>query len=598
MVTAYPQATLHSVEEIEKVPTSPYVKNFTLKRKQKLVKILPSGAKILKFHQSLCPGCVNEKKFGKMLIDCVTYVKDGKVWMIKKCDEHGINKELHWSDYSIYKKAESFQDPGIVLLNPQIEKSEIKCPHDCGLCTEHESHTGLGNIVVTNRCDLSCWYCFFYAKHNDPIYEPTLDQIKFMLKRMRNEKPVGANSIQFTGGEPTLRDDIVEIVKSASELGYKHIQLNTNGINLSKSPDLCMKLREAGVSNLYLSFDGMTPETNPKNYWEAPQAIENCYKAAIGVVLVPTVIGGVNDHELGDIVRFAAGNIHAVRSVNFQPVSLVGRMPHNLRKKQRITIPRVIKNIEEQTGGQIRKEDFFPVPCAKTITDFIEAIKEEPKYRLSVHFTCGMATYVFKNGDKLIALPQFFDVEGFFEYLGNLANEIKNTTGPMKKIKKGIVLAKLMKNIGKYVNEEKKPKDLKFVRMLASTLGSGNYHGLADFHNKSLFIGMMHFQDPNNWDIDRIHKCDIHYATPDGKILPFCTFNVIPELYRDKIQRKFSISAEEWEAKTGKKLENDRHSRSLEKEDMKKIKKIYDRYRKTKAKKIIETDWGKEEINT
>jgi len=587
---------LHSVEEIEKVPTSPYVKNFTLERKQKLVKILPHGAQILKFHQSLCPGCVEDEKFSKMLIDCVTYVKEGKVWIIKQCNEHGINKEIYWSDYDMYKKAESFQDPGIVLENPQIESSQINCPHDCGLCKEHESHTGLGNIVVTNRCDLSCWYCFFYAKHNDPIYEPTLDQIKFMLKRMREEKPVGANSIQFTGGEPTLRDDILEIIKSASELGYKHIQLNTNGINLSKSPELCIRLREAGVSNLYLSFDGMTPETNPKNYWEAPHAIENCYKAGIGVVLVPTVIGGVNDHEIGDIIRFASGNINAVRSVNFQPVSLVGRMPHHLRKKQRITIPRVIKNIEEQTEGQIKKEDFFPVPCAKAITDFIEAIKEEPKYRLSVHFACGMATYVFKDGDKLIALPQFFDVEGFFEYLSVLANDIKNTTGPMKKIKKGIVLAKLMKNIGKYVNEEKKPKDLKFVRMLTSTLGSGNYHNLADFHNKSLFIGMMHFQDPNNWDIDRIHKCDIHYATPDGKVLPFCTFNVIPELYRDKIQRKFSISATEWEAKTGKKISDDRHKRNLSDEEKEKIHEKYRKFIIAKAKTDLETDWGTEEV--
>ena len=112
----------------------------------------------------------------------------------------------------------------------------------------------------------------------------------------------------------------------------------------------------------------------------------------------------------------------------------------------------------------------------------------------------------------------------------------------MKGLKKPVVLGKLMMNIGKYVNEEKKPKDLKFVRMLAGAVSGTNYHGLADFHKNSLFLGMMHFQDPYNWDIDRIHKCDIHYAVPDGRILPFCTFNVIPGLYRDKIQRKYSIT--------------------------------------------------------
>ena len=105
---------------------------------------------------------------------------------------------------------------------------------------------------------------------------------------------------------------------------------------------------------------------------------------------------------------------------------------------------------------------------------------------------------------------------------------------------------------------------------------------------------MMHFQDPHNWDIDRIHKCDIHYATPDGRILPFCTFNVIPELYRDRVQRKFSIPAVEWEKRTGKKLQQDKHHRQLTKEEQMKIKQEYDIYRKYKERIEIESDWGED----
>src|SRR3989344_7793540 len=511
-----------------------------------------------------------------MNVDCVVYVKDNKVWMLKQCPEHGVEKEVYWSDYEMFKKAEKFQDPGIKILNPNIDKSEfeINCPTDCGLCVEHESHTGLGNIVLTNICDLTCWYCFFYAKEGEPVYEPTMDQIKLMLNRMRDEKPVGANAVQLTGGEPTLREDIGEIIKAAREIGYEHVQLNTNGINLSKSLELCQKIKDAGSHVLYLSFDGVTPQTNPKNYWEATGAIENCKKAGLGIVLVPTVIGGVNDHELGDIIRFGMKNIGTVRAVNFQPVSLVGRMPDRLRKKQRITIPGAIKRIEEQTDGQIGKEHWFPVPCAKQITDFIEAIKEEPKYRLSIHFACGMATYAFKSGNRIVTLPEFFDVEGFFEYLAELTKEINNSK--MKSIRKPWTLAKLAYNIRKYVDNEKKPKELKFVKMLTGAMRGGNYHGLADLHHNSLFIGMMHFQDPHNWDIDRIHKCDIHYASPDGRVLPFCTFNVIPALYRDKIQRKFSIPASEWEKKTGKKLMDDKHHRKFTPEQMKEIKTVYD----------------------
>lgn len=597
MVNAYPQAIEKTLDKWKEAATSPYVKNYSSERKQALLSLVENegDVKILKFHQSLCPGCVDEEKWDHMKIDSITYVKDNKVWMKKKCEEHGITKEIYWADYDMYKSAEKFQDPGIKILNPQIDKSkfEIDCPTDCGLCVEHESHTGLGNIVLTNRCDLTCWYCFFYAKEGDPIYEPTFDQIKFMLKRMYDLKPVGANAVQLTGGEPTLREDLIDIIKAAKEIGYDHIQLNTNGINLSRSLELCKNIRDAGSHVLYMSFDGLTPQTNPKNYWEALGAIENCRKAGLGIVLVPTIIGGVNDHELGDIIRFGFANIDTVRSVNFQPVSLVGRMPEKLRKRQRITIPGAIKRIEEQTDGQIGKEHWFPVPCASQITDFIEALKEEPKYRLSIHFACGMATYVFKDGDKMVPLPKFFDIEGFFNYLGGLTSELQEAK--FKKITKAKVLGKLAFNIRKFVDNKYKPKELKFVRMLTGAMTGGNYHGLADFHHNSLFVGMMHFQDPYNWDIDRIHKCDIHYATPDGKIIPFCTFNVIPELYRDKIQRKFSIPAAEWEKKTGKKLEDDKHHRKFTPEEMKKIVSYYNQFRKYKEKPKMWTDWGNED---
>ncbi|MBL7160399.1 MAG: radical SAM protein [Candidatus Aenigmarchaeota archaeon] len=595
MVTAYPQASPKLPDEWRDVETSPYLK-FSDERKLRLAGLLKdeSGAKILKFHQSLCPGCAEEAKWSGLLVDAVTFEKGGKVWMKKRCNEHGVFKEVIWSDWDLYKKAEQFQDPGIQLKNPHIEKSKVNCPMDCGLCKDHESHTGLGNIVVTNRCDLSCWYCFFYSKEGEPIYEPTMDQIRFMLRRMKNEKPVGANSVQLTGGEPTLREDLIDIIKAAREIGYSHIQLNTNGINLAKKDGYTQQLREAGISSLYMSFDGLTPQSNPKNYWEAPKALENCRKAGIGVVLVPTVIGGINDHELGDMVRFASANMDVVRSVNFQPVSLVGRMPEKMRMRQRITIPGTIKKLEEQTDGMVNKEDWFTIPCTKGVTDFVEAVKQKPKYRLSVHFSCGMGTYVFKDdsGKGLIPITRFFDVPGFFEYLGQMTEELNSAR--FKSVRKTYVLSRLLLNIRRFVDNKNKPKYLRLAKLLTGAIGGGDYSGLGEFHRNSLFLGMMHFQDPYNWDIDRIHKCDIHYAVPDGRVLPFCVFNVIPGLYRDPIQRKYSISPGEWEKKTGKKLADDKHRRNVRPEELEEIKKRYDPHRRWKTKPTLWTDWGDE----
>ncbi|MBI4896655.1 MAG: radical SAM protein [Candidatus Aenigmarchaeota archaeon] len=594
MGLTYPQATTYAVEAWKQVPVSPITKQTDAAKKILVDALKEEDVKLLKFHQSLCPSCVEEEHFDQMMIPSLLFVKNNKVWMIKHCAKHGITREIYWADFDLYKHAERFQDHGLTITTPQITKKTIDCPFDCGLCGDHESHTGLGNIAVTNRCDLTCWYCFFYAEEGDRIYEPTLEQFKQMYQKLRDTKPFGASAIQLTGGEPTLRPDLVEIIRLGKTFGFNQIQLNTNGVNISKSLKFCNDLRDAGVNTLYLSFDGMTPQTNPKNYWEAQQAIENCRKSSIGIVLVPTVIGSVNDHELGDIIRFALSRSDIIHAVNFQPVSFVGRMPDSLRMQQRITIPGAIKRIEEQTNGQIGKEHWFPVPSSTIVTDFLDALQGKPCFRMSIHFACGMGTYLFKDGERVVPLGDFFDIEEFLHYLPQLTNELNKAA--IKSAAKASVIAKALVKINQLIDNKKKPKNIQINKILASIVTGGNYEGLAEWHRNSLFLGMMHFQDPYNWDIDRIHKCDIHYATPDGRIIPFCTFNVIPELYRDKIQQAFSITGEEWEKKTGKKLKDDLHRRNLSNEEIEKITQEYDKYRNNKTKQNIEPDWGNDEI--
>jgi len=537
------------------------------------------NARILRVTRSICPECITEgKALNDSKIDAVVYEENGKVWIIKECSNHGIVKDLYWGDYKMYEKAKEFADPGIKILDPDIKKpiEEVSCPDDCGLCAKHKTHTNLGNIVLTNRCNLSCWYCFFYAKKGESIYEPSLGHIREMLRHMKNQKPVGANAIQFTGGEPSLRDDIVEIIKIAREEGYEHVQFNTNGIDFSRNFNLVKDLKEAGVNVVYMSFDGVTPETNPKNYWEIPDALENCRKVGLNVVLVPTMIKGVNDHEIGAMIRFATGNIDIVRSVNIQPVSLVGMMPRKKRAKQRITIPDVCRKIEEQTDGQIAMDDFFTIPSASRITNFMEVMTGQPEYRLSSHFACGVATYVFKESKKLIPITRFIDVHGLLEYLKEQTENIQKSR--VKRFSKAVSGVKLLLNLKRFIDEDKKPKGLDIGRILTSTITGGNYDSLVEFHKKSLFIGMMHFMDLYNYDIDRVQRCCIHYAVPDGRIIPFCAFNVIPQVFRDKTHKEFSIPAKEWEKKHGKKLKDDNYVRKIDVKKKKKIKNFYKKF--------------------
>ncbi len=495
--------------------------------------------------KSVCPEC-------NRVIDAVLVEKDEKVYIIKECPEHGKFEEIYWSDYYMFTWARKFWEDGEGVNNPNVKVEEDKCPFACGLCNFHKTHTLLANVFVTNRCDLRCWYCFANAGSQGFVFEPEKEKIIEMLRVLREEKPVPCIAVQFTGGEPLIRDDMIEIVREARKMGFTHIQLNTNGLRFAREPELAKEFRKAGVNVVYLSFDGVCPKTNPKNHKYIGDILAALRDAEMPAVLVPTVIKGVNDHVIGKIIKFALDNIDIVRGVNFQPVSFVGSMPKHLREEQRITIPDVIHAIEEQTDGAIPASAFYPVPSVVPISKFVESLTGEKQISFTVHPNCGMATYVFKEDGKIIPITDFIDVPGFMALINAMAKE-----NLQSKLGKAKALAKLMKDINKVFDSKKAPEHINIKDLLLTVLKKGDYESLGDFHWNALYIGMMHFQDKYNYDIQRVQRCGIHYVTPDGRIIPFCAYNVFPEIYRDKINRAYGMSIEEWEAKTGKKLNDD-----------------------------------------
>jgi len=485
--------------------------------------------------KSLCPVC-------KRVLDALIFEKDGKVMISKECPEHGKFEHVYWEDVNFYLRAEKYAYDGKGVENPN-NKATGECPSNCGLCERHMSTTILANIDVTNRCNLSCDFCFANANVRGYVYEPTLEQIREMLRYLREERPVPTPAVQFSGGEPTVREDIVEIVKMAKEMGFKQVQLATNGIILAKNKELLRELREAGLSTLYLHFDGITEDVEP-HIETKKKLLENCREVRQGVVLVPTIIRGFNDHQLGDIIRFAIENVDVVRGVNFQPVAFTGAASAK-DLEGRITIPGLFEEIEKQTNGMIKKDDFYPVPCVVPISKLVETYFESPQVEFTAHPHCGAATYLFVENGNAIPITRFVDVDGFFDFIIRTTESIKNA--PMKKISKYAILLKALSEVPKYIDEKKAPKSLNFGEMIKKVLRNMDYRSLGEFHWNSLFVGTMHFQDLYNYDVERVKRCVIHYATPDEKrrIVPFCSYNSGPT-YRDEVERKFSIPLEEW----------------------------------------------------
>lgn len=295
------------------------------------------------------------------------------------------------------------------------------------------------------------------------------------------------------------------------------------------------------------------------------RAIDNCRSAnpmPLTVVLVPTILNGINDDQVGPILDYAIENRDVIRAVNYQPVSFTGRISQEEREEGRFTLPDLADRFEKQTT-YLKKEDFYPVPCVTPISELISVITKDPKVAFTCHPHCGIATYIFVDDGNVIPITRFIDVDGMLKEMENLAMKASTTLGQFalklgsaiksKKGKEKSLLKIFDKYFGKYINEEKMPKNLDIRSILTNVLSTEDKSALAEFSWDAIMVGGMHFQDSYNYDIERVKRCVIHYATPDGRIIPFCAYNGGPT-YREEVEKKFSVPLDEW--KKGKRKED------------------------------------------
>jgi uncharacterized radical SAM superfamily Fe-S cluster-containing enzyme len=500
--------------------------------------IKPLAKGLPKWTESLCPECLK-------VIDARLIEENGAVYMEKSCAEHGGFRDKIYSDAKLYLKMEEFEfGDNRGLENPQLPGA-VTCPDDCGMCSLHTSHTVLSNVDLTNRCNLTCPVCFANANVQGYLYEPSFEQIRGMLQTLRDQRPTPNRVVQFSGGEPTIYPRFHDVLRLATEMGFTHIQCATNGIMFADL-EFAQKSHEAGLHTLYLQFDGVTDEvylrTRGVRLLEKKlAAIENCRKAGLKIIFVPTIVKGVNDHEIGAMIRLAIDNIDTVSGFSFQPVCFTGRINRRELEAKRFTQSDLAHCVADQTGLTDKYDDWFPLSCTSPFSKLLSGLQNYNRPNLTAHPHCAMGTYLYVDtqSKKAVPITRFFDMPGMLRQIDLLAREAAGA-----KIKLFTKINAWQK-LRKFFRPEFAPPGLTFERFLQTLQGMtdhsyGRGKGDGTFTYKTLLVAGMHFMDAYNYDIERVKRCVIHYSAPDGRVYPFCTYNSGP-CYREKIEKQFSV---------------------------------------------------------
>ena len=435
--------------------------------------------------RSICPEC-------RVVIDAQVLLRDNKVYMRKRCPEHGLFEGLVYGDAAAYVANARFNKPGTIPLEFSTA-IQHGCPHDCGLCPDHQQHACLGIIEVNSACNMDCPLCFANAGSG---FNLTLAEVEDILDHLVATEG-NPEVVQFSGGEPTIHPQIIDMIKAAKKRNIRHVMINTNGKRIADDDEFLQQLVDLRPS-VYFQFDGFEEETyrvlrgEPGILPQKLRALDRLAEIGANVVLVPAVDRAVNLHEVGAIVNFGLKH-PAVRGINFQPAFQSGRHGES-DPMQRLTIPDILKALEEQMDGTLLVSDFVPVPCCFP--------------------TCNSVTYVINDGEIVLPVTRVLNVEDYLDYITNRA--VIDPGEEIKAALEGLWSSSVV------------PGSDKAAQQFALSCAACDLPGGLDigaFAKNVFMIMLQDFMDPWTFNQKNLMKCCKEILLPDGKQIPFCAYN-------------------------------------------------------------------------
>ena len=443
---------------------------------------------------SICTTCFRR-------VDAKIVFEEGRVFMLKRCPDHGHERVLMADDVDYYRRMrEVFIKPPEM---PAVYNTPVKwgCPYDCGLCTDHEQHSCLSLVEIADACNLRCPVCYAGSGPDRPVFR-SLDHVERMLDAVvRNE--IQPDVVQISGGEPTIHPDFFAVLDLAKARPIRHLMVNTNGIRIAESEEFTAQL--AGYMpnfELYLQFDSFEREAlmdlrgaDLRRIRE--QALERLNRHGISTTLVVTVKKGVNDHEIGKIIDFALTQ-PCVRGVTLQPVQVAGRIEHFDPATDRLTLTEVRRRILEQTSV-FRPEDVIPVPC---------------------HPDSLAMAYALKINGKVIPLTGLIDPDVL---INGGRNTVVFEQDPA-------VRAGIIKLFATNHSPDSSATTLRELLCCLPQIVAPDGLG----YDNLFRVMIMQFIDAYSFDVRSVKKTCVHIVHPDGRLIPFDTYNLF---YRDDLER-------------------------------------------------------------